>query len=59
MESFDGGKLLPNKLLSQSYRRAKLVSAVKNFCGRHHDLVDPYSVAISELISDLMASAEA
>ena len=34
-------KQLTNKLLSKGYRRAKLVSAVKKFYGRYHDLVDP------------------
>ena len=35
------------------------MSTVKNIYGRHHDLVDPYNVAVSKLISDLMASVEA
>ena len=34
-------KLLTNKLFSHGYRKARLVSTVKKFCGRHHDLVDP------------------
>ena len=34
------------------------MSAAKIFYGRHHDLVDPYNVAVSKLISDLMASVE-
>ena len=55
----DRGKLLNNRLLSQSYRKAKIVSTVKKFYGTHHNLVDPYNVAISKLISDLMASVEA
>ena len=32
----------------------KLVSTLKKFYGRHHDLVDPYSVAASKLVTDLM-----
>ena len=55
----DRGKLLTNKSFSQGYRKAKLVSTVKKFCGRHHDLVDPYNVDVSKLISDLMASVTA
>ena len=43
----DRGKLLTSKSLSQEYRRAQLVSTLKEFYGRHHDLVDPYSVAAS------------
>ena len=50
----DRGKLLTSKLLSQGYRRAKLVSTLKKFYGRCHDLVDPYCVAASKLVSDLM-----
>ena len=30
------------------------MSTVKKFYGRHHDLVDPYNVAVSKFISDLM-----
>ena len=50
----DKGMLLTSKLLSQGYRRAKLVSTLKQFYGRHHDLVDPYSVVASDLVTDLM-----
>ena len=56
---FDRGKLLTNKLFLQEYHKAKSVSTLKVFYGRNHDLVDPYNVAISKLISDLMASVEA
>ena len=31
------------------------MSKVKKFYGRHNELVDPYNVAVSKLISDLMA----
>ena len=55
----DRGKLLINKLLSQGYRRAKFVSIVLKFCARHHDLVDPYNVAVSKPVFDLLASVEA
>ena len=47
----DRGKLLTSKLLSQGYRRAKLVSTLKKFYGRHQDLVDPYSVAASKPVT--------
>ena len=46
-KTVDRGKLLTSKLLSQGYRREKFVSTLKKFYGRHHDLVDPYSVAAS------------
>ena len=52
----DMGKLLTSKL-SQGCRRAKLVSTLKKFCGRNHDLVDPYSVAASKPVTDLMIIA--
>ena len=53
----DRGKLLTSKLLSQGYCRAKLLSTLKKFYVRHHDLVDPYSVAASKLVTDLMPIA--
>ena len=37
----------------------KLVSTVKKLYARHHDLVNPYNVAVSKLILDLMVSDEA
>ena len=51
--------LIEGSCNSQGYRRAKLVSTVKKFFGRHHHLVDPYNVAVLILISDLMVSVEA
>ena len=56
---FDRGKLLTSKLWSQVYRKANLVSTVEKFYGRHYDLVDPFNVAVSKLISDLVTSVEA
>ena len=53
----DRWKLLTSKLLSQGNSRAKLVSTLKKFCGRHHDLVDPYNVAASKLVTDQMPIA--
>ena len=53
----DRGKVLTSKLLSQGYRRAKLVSTLKKFYGRHHALVDPYIVAASKLVTDMLPSA--
>ena len=38
-------------------RRAKLVSTVKKFFGKHHDLVDPYNVAF--FLFDFVPSVEA
>ena len=53
------GKLHTNNFLLQCYRRAMLESTSKKFYGRHHDLIDPYSLAVSKLISDLMDLVEA
>ena len=55
----DRGKLLISKLLAHGYRRAKLLSTVKRLFGKHHDFVDPFNVAVSKLLFDLMASVEA
>ena len=48
------GKALTTKLLSQGYQ--KTVATLKKFCGRHHDLVNPYNVAVSRIVSDVFAS---
>ena len=50
------GKVLTAKLLSQRYQKTKLVATLKKFCGRHHDLVNPYNVAVSRIVSDVFAS---
>ena len=42
-----------SNLLLQDYCKVRLVSTIKKFCGRHHDLVDSYNVAVSKLIADL------
>ena len=50
------GKVLTTKLLSQGYQKTKLVTTLKKFYGRHHDLVNPYKVAVSRIVSDAFAS---
>ena len=45
--------MLTTKLLSQGYQKSKLVATLKKFYGRHHDLVNPYNVAISRIVSDV------
>ena len=50
------GKVLTQKLLSQGYQKIKLVATLKKFYGRHHDLVNPYNVAVSRIVSDVFAS---
>ena len=50
------GKVLTTKLLSQGYKKTKLVATHKKFCGRHHGLANPYNVAVSRIVSDVFAS---
>ena len=50
------GKVLTTKLLSQWYQKTKLVATFKKFYGRHHDLVYPYNVAVSRIVSDVFAN---
>ena len=48
------GKVLSTKLLSQWYQKNKLVATLKKFYGRHHDLVNPYNMAVSRTVSDVL-----
>ena len=54
--------MLTTKLLSKGYAcikkttTNKLVATLKKFYGRHHDLVNPYNVAVSRIVSDVFAS---
>ena len=50
------GKVLTTRLLSQGYQTTKLVATLKKFYGRHHDLVNPYNVAVSWIVSDVFAN---
>ena len=50
------GKVLTTKLLSQGYQKTKPVATLKKLYGRHHDLVIPYNVAVSRIVSDVFAS---
>ena len=52
------GKVLSTKLLNQGYQKTKLVATLKKFYGRHHDLVNPYNVAVSRIVSDVFANDE-
>ena len=49
------GKVLTTKLLSQGYQKTELVATFKKFCGRHHNLVNPYNVAVSRIVSAVFA----
>ena len=48
--------MLTTKLLSQGYQKTKLVATLKTFYGRCHDLVSPYNVAVSRVVSDVFAT---
>ena len=48
------GKALTTRLLSQGYQITKLVATLKKFCERHHDLVNPYNVVVSRIVSDVL-----
>ena len=52
------GKVLTTKLLSQGYQKTILVATLKKFYGRHHDLVNPYNVVVSRIVSDVFANDE-
>ena len=54
--SWSVGKCSLTKLLSQEYQKTKVVATLKTFYGRHHDLVNPYNVAVSRIVSDVFAS---
>ena len=49
----DRAQLLSQKLLSQGYIQARLVSSLQKFYGRHHELVDCYEVSVSQIIGDI------
>ena len=56
--------MLTTKLVSQWYqqkkkkKKKKNVVTLKKFYRRHHDLVNPYNVAISRIVSDVFANDE-
>ena len=50
------GKVLITKLLSQGYQKNKLVATLKKFYGKHHDLVNPYNMAVSRIVSGVFAT---
>ena len=46
------------RLLSQGYQKTKLVATHKKLYGKHHDLVNPYNVAVYSIVSDVFANDE-
>ena len=57
-DSMERGIVPTTKLLSQRYQKTKLVATLKKFCGRHHNLVNPYNVAVSIIVADVFANDE-
>ena len=47
------GKLLCSKLLTQGFVKSKLVTSLKKFYGRHHNLVSGYCVSVSQLVREM------
>ena len=54
--SWSVGKCSHYKVVEPGYQKTKLVATLKKFYGRHHDLVNPYNVAVSRIVSDVFAS---
>ena len=48
--------MLTTKFLSQEYQKTKLVATLKKFYGKYYDLVNPYNVAVSRIVSDVFAT---
>ena len=46
------GKVLTTKVLSQCIKKPNS----QKFIGRHHELVNPYNVAVSRIVSDVFAN---
>ena len=55
--TIEGERLLSTRLLTPGYQRIKM-STLKKFCVRKHDLVNPYSVAVSRLKSDVFVTVK-
>ena len=49
----DRGLLLTRKLLNQGFLLVKLKSSLREFYGRHHNLVDRYGIAVSKMTTDM------
>ena len=49
----DGGLLLTRKLLNQGFLIVKLKSSLRQFYGRHHDLVCRYGIHVPQMTTDM------
>jgi hypothetical protein len=50
----DRGLLLTRKLLSKGFLLVKLMSSLRKFYGRHHDLVDRYWISVSQMTTNML-----
>ena len=50
----DRGLLLTRKLRNQGFLLVKLKSSVREFYGRHHNLVDRYGISVSNMTTDML-----
>ena len=50
------GKCSLQSCWARGIKKTKLVATLKKFYGRHHDLVNPYNVAVSRIVSYVFAS---
>jgi hypothetical protein len=50
----DRGLLLTRKLLNQGFLLVKLKSSLRNFYGRHNDLVDRCGISVSQMTTDML-----
>ena len=45
-------RCLTRKLMSQGFHKERLILSLKKFIGRYQDLIDKYSVTVSQIIED-------
>ena len=49
----DRGLLLTRKLLNRGFLLVKLKLSLRKFYRRHHDLVNPYGISVSQMTTDM------
>ena len=54
--SWSVGKCSLQRCWARGIKKTKLVATFKKFYGKQHDLVNPYSVAVSRIVSDVFAT---
>ena len=46
------------KVVELGVSKTNLIATHKNFYGIHHDLINPYNVTVSRIVSDVFANDE-